>query len=38
MVLATMSQNIMDMSLMDVDTITRSVMTYEQPKIVELVL
>ena len=38
MVLAIMSPNIMDMSLMGVDTIPRSVMTYELPKIVELVI
>ena len=38
MVLAIMSLNIMDMSLMGVDTIPRNEMTYELPKIVELVL
>ena len=38
MVLATISRNIMDMSLMDVDTIARGVMAYEPPKIAELVL
>ncbi|RVW35057.1 hypothetical protein CK203_079891 [Vitis vinifera] len=35
MVLATISRNIMDMSLMDVDTIARGVMAYEPPKIAE---